>query len=56
LGLYGAYNSVNYGYFYFDDRIRYSATSKLQLLSVEDPLGGTHDFKIGVGVDQTVWD
>ncbi|MBT3222735.1 MAG: TonB-dependent receptor, partial [Proteobacteria bacterium] len=56
VGLYGAYNSVNYGYSYFDDRIRYQASSKVSLLAVKDPLGGTHDFKAGVEVNQTVWD
>jgi len=55
-GQYGAYDSVNYGYFYFDDRYRYQASSKLSLLSVTDPLGGTHDFKMGVEGVQTVWD
>lgn len=55
-GLYGAYDSVAYGYFYFDDRYRYQASSKLSLLSVDDPLGGTHDLKFGVEAVQTVWD
>ena len=56
IGLYGAYNSVNYGYFYFDDRLRYQASSKLSLLNLKDPLGGSHDMKFGVEANQTVWD
>jgi hypothetical protein len=55
-GVNGAYDSVNYGRFYFDDRYRYQVSSKLSLLSLEDPLGGTHDFKAGVEGVQTVWD
>ena len=56
LGSGGAYNSVNYTSFYFDDRWRYNASSKLKLVSVKDPLGGKHDIKIGVEGEQTVWD
>jgi hypothetical protein len=56
LGSFGAYDSVNYGYFYFDDRLRYQASTKLSLLGIEDPLGGTHDLKFGVEGVQTVWD
>jgi hypothetical protein len=56
VGLFGAYDSVNYGFYYFDDRIRYQASSKLSVVQVEDPLGGTHDFKFGVEANQTVWD
>ena len=56
LGLFGAYDSVNYGYFYFDDRLRYQATSKLSVLSWNDPWGGSHDFKVGTEAIQTVWD
>lgn len=55
-GTFGAYDSVNYGSFYFDDRFRYQASSKLSILSVEDPLGGTHDFKFGAEAVQLVWD
>ncbi|MBN2798980.1 MAG: TonB-dependent receptor [Deltaproteobacteria bacterium] len=55
-GLYGAYDSVAFGYFYFDDRYRYQASSKLSLLGIDDPLGGTHDLKAGVEAVQTVWD
>jgi hypothetical protein len=56
VGLFGSYNSVNYTSFYFDDRIRYNASTKLQVLSVKDPMGGTHDFKFGVEGVQLVWD
>src|SRR5690606_12651736 len=56
VGSFGAYDSVNYGFFYFDDRFRYQISSKFSLLGVQDPLGGTHDFKFGATADQTVWD
>jgi len=56
IGVGGAYDSVNYISWYFDDRYRYQASSKLSILSVEDPLGGTHDLKFGVEGSQTVWD
>lgn len=55
-GRFGAYDSVNFPTFYFDDRSRYQVSSKLSLLSLEDPLGGTHDVKMGVEGVQTVWD
>lgn len=55
-GIGGAFDSVNYGYFYFDDRIRYQASSKLSLLGIQDPLNGTHDMKFGVEASQQVWD
>jgi hypothetical protein len=56
LGTNGAYDSVNYGFYYFDDRHRYVANTKLSLLSVDDPLGGTHDLKFGVEGNQLLWD
>src|SRR5690606_36272415 len=56
VGISGAYDSVNYGFFYFDDRFRYQASTKLSILSVKDPLGGSHDFKIGAEAVQLVWD
>jgi hypothetical protein len=56
VGLGGAYDSVNWGIFTFDDRFRYSANTKLSLLSVDDPLGGTHDLKFGAEGQQLVWD
>ncbi len=56
IGLGGAYDSVNWGYFYFDDRFRYQASTKLSLTSVKDPFGGSHDFKFGLEGDQVVWD
>jgi hypothetical protein len=55
-GLYGAYDSVNYGYYYFDDRWRYTGASKISLVGVEDPWGGKHDFKMGVEGSQLIWD
>lgn len=56
IGVNGAYNKVNWGSFYFDDRFRYSASTKVSALGITDPLGGTHDFKVGVQADQVVWD
>lgn len=56
IGQRGAYDAVNLGSFYFDNRMRYQASSKLSLLSLEDPMGGSHDVKIGVEGIQTVWD
>ncbi len=56
VGIAGAYDSVNWGSWYFDDRFTYRASSKLSILSVKDPLNGSHDFKFGVGASQLVWD
>jgi hypothetical protein len=56
LGAFGAFDSVAYPAFSFDDRWRYQASSRLTLLSIEDPLGGTHDVKLGIEGVQTVWD
>jgi len=56
IGIGGAYDSVNWVNWTFDDRFRYQASTKLSLLSVEDPLGGTHDLKFGVEGAQLVWD
>lgn len=55
-GIQGAFSSVNFLQFYFDDRWRYTATSKLSLVSVQDPLGGKHDMKFGVEGNQLIWD
>lgn len=55
-GVGGAYDSVNFYQYYFDDRLRYQASTKLSLLSIDDPLGGTHDFKFGAEASQQVWD
>ncbi len=55
-GQFGAFDTVNNVIFDFDDRIRFNLSSKLSLLAIEDPLGGTHDFKIGVEGQQLVWD
>jgi hypothetical protein len=56
VGIFGAFSQSAYGQYYFDDRSRYTAASKLQVLSIEDPLKGTHDFKFGVEGTQTIWD
>jgi hypothetical protein len=56
IGFGGAFDSVNWGQYIFDDRWRYSASTKLQILAVKDPLGGTHDLKFGIEGDQLVWD
>ncbi len=56
VGLFGAFDSVNWGIYDFDDRFRYQGSSRLSLLSIVDPLGGTHDFKFGVEGIQLVWD
>ncbi|MEZ4318200.1 MAG: TonB-dependent receptor [Myxococcota bacterium] len=56
IGLFGAFDTVNNVNFDFDDRLRFNLSSKLSLLAVEDPLGGTHDLKIGVEGTQLVWD
>ncbi len=56
VGLNGAFDTVNYGIYYFDDRYRYQASTKLSVLSVKDPFEGSHDFKFGVEGVQVVWD
>ncbi len=56
VGINGAFDSVNYGYYYFDDRYRYTASSKLSVLGITDPFGGSHDFKFGAEATQNVWD
>lgn len=56
VGVAGAYDSVNFGVYQFDDRWRYAGSTRLQVTSVKDPLGGTHDFKFGLESDQLVWD
>jgi len=56
VGSFGAYDTVNYPSYYFDDRLRYQASSKLSLLSIQDPLGGSHDIKAGIEGVQTIWD
>ncbi len=52
----GAFDSDNYYMFYFDDRYRYNASTKLSVLALKDPLGGTHDLKFGAEGIQTLWD
>ena len=52
----GAYDSVNNINFDFDNRSRLEVTSKLTVTNLEDPLGGTHDLKFGVGTEQLTQD
>lgn len=54
VGLYGAYDDDNYGFYYFDDRFRYFAESKLSILQVD--FLGKHDFKAGIEGNYLVWD
>jgi hypothetical protein len=56
LGSFGAYDSVTYPYFTFDDRFRYQASTKLNIVSIDAGAFGTHDIGAGVEVNQTVWD
>jgi hypothetical protein len=56
IGLFGAFDSINNVSFDFDDRYRINLASKLSLLAIEDPLGGTHDIKFGVEGTQLIWD
>jgi hypothetical protein len=51
-GAFGAYDSVNWPFFNLSDRWRFSAGTKLAVFGIEDPLGGTHDFKVGVEGNQ----
>lgn len=55
-GSYGAYDTVNYPYFVFDDRFRYQASSRLSIVGIDLGNFGTHDFGMGVEANQTVWD
>lgn len=55
-GANGAFDSTNYSQYYFDDRERYQASTKLSLLQIKDPLKGMHDFKFGAEASQQVWD
>jgi len=56
VGINGAYNSINWGQYYFDRRWTYNGSTKLSVLSVKDPTGGSHDFKFGLEGKQQVWD
>jgi len=56
VGINGAYNSINFFFYSFDRRWNYDATTKLSVLSVKDPAGGSHDFKFGLEGKQLVWD
>jgi hypothetical protein len=52
VGAFGAYDSVNWGSLYFDDRFRFNGALKLALVNIVDPYGGKHDFKFGVEGNQ----
>jgi len=52
IGAFGAFSSVNWGVYTFDDRWRITVGTKFAALSLEDPLKGTHDIKIGVETEQ----
>lgn len=54
LGINGAYDSDNAGYYYFDDRYRVEASTKYSLLQVD--FLGKHDFKAGVEGSYIIWD
>ena len=56
LGLGGAFSSVNSSTFDFDDRDRLNLSTALTARAIQDPLGGMHDLKFGVGGSQVVWD
>lgn len=55
-GINGAYSAENYGFYYFDDRFRVEGSTKLSILSVEDPLHGKHDLKAGIDFSYLEWD
>lgn len=52
IGTGGAFDSVNNVNFGFVNRSRLELSSKLSLTSIEDPLGGKHDIKVGVSTEQ----
>lgn len=54
VGSFGAYDSVNWGIYNFSDRWRFTGNTKFAILAVEDPLGGTHDIKLGVEGNQFI--
>jgi hypothetical protein len=56
VGQFGAFNSVNFGQFAFDDRMRYHLSSKVTMLQLGGRRGGTHDVKVGAEVVATTWD
>jgi hypothetical protein len=53
-GILGAYDSVNWTYFNFSDRWRFTGSTKFAILAVEDPMGGTHDVKVGIEGNQFI--
>ncbi len=53
-GLYGAYDSDNAGFYYFDDRYRGQLSMKYSLLQVN--FLGKHDIKAGVDGSYLLWD
>jgi hypothetical protein len=52
VGAFGAYDSVNWGSIYFDDRFRFNGAIKLAAVNIIDPFGGKHDLKFGVEGNQ----
>ncbi|MGC6493692.1 MAG: TonB-dependent receptor [Myxococcota bacterium] len=56
IGIFGAFDSVNWGSLYLDDRWTFNASTKASVLGITDPLGGTHDFKFGVETRQFIND
>ncbi len=54
IGSFGAFSSVNWGSYTFDDRWRITVGTKFSALALEDPLGGSHDIKIGVETEQLI--
>lgn len=55
IGIAGAYDSVNNVSVGFDDRWRFNYGTKLSLVNIDDPLGGTHDIKLGIEGQQLIW-
>jgi hypothetical protein len=53
-GLYGAFSSQNFSYFYIDDRDSYELSTKFSILNVD--FKGKHDIKIGVAANYLAWD
>jgi hypothetical protein len=56
MGMWGAYSSVSSGYFNLDDRLRYSASTKLTIANITDPADGQHDIKLGAEGVHLIWD
>lgn len=54
IGQFGAFSSVNFPQYSFDDRWRVTASTKFSALSIKDPLGGNHDIKVGIETEQLI--